>query len=96
MKNVVIVITVILAVCRFSPLYAQSEPNQAVVVEQKTAEAPKESKEAVPKTSIVKMADFYMRDGKFVLGKLISEDKSKIIIEQINGSEIAVTTYGNK
>ena len=96
MKNVVIVITVILAVCRFSPLYAQSEPNQAVVVEQKTAEAPKESKEAVPKTSIVKMTDFYMRDGKFVLGKLISEDKSKIIIEQINGSEIAVTTYGNK
>ena len=96
MKNIVIVITVILAACCFSPLYAQSEPNQAAVVEQKTAEAPKESKEAVPKTSVVKTADFYLRDGRFVLGKLISEDKNKIVIEQLNGSEIVVTTYGNK
>jgi hypothetical protein len=77
-------------------LYAQSEPNQAAVVERKAAETPKESKEAVPKTSFVKTADFYLRDGKFVLGKLISEDKNKIVIEQLNGSEICVTTYGNK
>jgi len=95
MKNAMILTAVALAAYCFSPLYAQSEPNQTAV-EQKTAEPPKESKEMGAKTSYVKMADFYLRDGKLAVGKLISEDKNKVVIEQLNDSEIVVTTYSNK
>jgi type I site-specific restriction endonuclease len=42
------------------------------------------------------MADFYLRDGKLVFGKLVSEDKNKITIERLDGSRIVVSTYSKR
>jgi hypothetical protein len=42
------------------------------------------------------MADFYMRDGKLMFGKLVTEDKNKVTIEQLEGSNIVVSTYSKR
>lgn len=47
-------------------------------------------------TMSLRTADFYLRDGKLVFGKLISEDKNKVTIEQIDGSIIIVATYSKR
>jgi hypothetical protein len=39
------------------------------------------------------LADFYLRDGSLVSGKLITEDKDKIVIEKLAGSQLLVETY---
>lgn len=44
----------------------------------------------------VRTVDFYLRDGKLIFGKLVSEDKNKVIVEQLNGSEIVVDTYSRR
>ncbi len=44
----------------------------------------------------LRTADFYLRDGKLVFGKLISEDRNKVTIEQIDGSIIIVATYSKR
>jgi len=46
------------------------------------------------RTTFVKMADFYLKDGKLAFGKLVEEDKNKITVEQVLDSSIVVTTYG--
>jgi len=47
-------------------------------------------------TMSLRTADFYLRDGKLVFGKLISEDRNKVTIEQIDGSIIIVATYSKR
>jgi hypothetical protein len=48
------------------------------------------------KTRAVRMVDFYLRDGKLVFGKLITEDRNKVTLEQIEGSKIIVATYSKR
>lgn len=48
------------------------------------------------RTDFIQTADFYLRDGKLVFGKLVSEDKNKVTIEQLKGSEIVVATYSRR
>jgi tetrahydromethanopterin S-methyltransferase subunit G len=42
------------------------------------------------------MADFYLRDEKLVHGRLISEDRNKVTIEELSGSTIVVSTYSKR
>ncbi|MFC1676312.1 hypothetical protein ACFL3G_04530 [Planctomycetota bacterium] len=44
----------------------------------------------------VKMADFYLRDGQLMFGKVVNEDKNKITIEQLDNSRLIVTTYSKR
>jgi len=44
----------------------------------------------------VKTVDFHLRDGRLVFGKLISEDKNKITIEELDESRIISTTYSKR
>lgn len=67
----------------FSVVYGQADPDSPVG---KTR----------PKVSSVKMANFYLRDGKLVFGKLISEDKKKIVVERLDGSNTIVSTYSKR
>ncbi|MBN1795090.1 MAG: hypothetical protein JW804_00295 [Sedimentisphaerales bacterium] len=46
--------------------------------------------------AFVKEADFYLRDGQFVTGRLIEEDKYKVVVEQLEGSELVVRTYSKR
>ena len=46
--------------------------------------------------NFVKMADFYLRNKQLVFGKVVSEDKNKITIEQLDQSRLIVTTYSKR
>ncbi|MBC8481862.1 MAG: hypothetical protein H8D47_04270 [Planctomycetes bacterium] len=61
-----------------------------VFAEENTAEQTKIS------LAFVKLADFYLRDGTFVNGRLLEEDKNKIIVESLDGSKLVVQTFGKK
>jgi hypothetical protein len=66
----------------------QTEPNSPNTTE--SVPAPR------ARTTFVKSADFYLKDGRLVFGKLVSEDRNKVTIEELNGSEIIVNTYSRR
>jgi len=49
-----------------------------------------------PRMSFIKKADFYLRSGQRVSGKVISEDKSGITVEQLDESRIIVSPYSKR
>jgi len=49
-----------------------------------------------PKIEAVTMADFYLRDGNTVSGRLISEDNAQVVVEQFLGGEIVTRTYSKR
>jgi hypothetical protein len=44
----------------------------------------------------IRMVDFYLRDGTLISGKLVSENRNKVILEQLEGSKIIVATYSKR
>jgi hypothetical protein len=44
----------------------------------------------------VTMAEFYMRDGTPVTGKLLSDDKNQVVIEQLSGSTIETKSFSKR
>ncbi|MHC4158759.1 MAG: hypothetical protein ACYSSO_06740, partial [Planctomycetota bacterium] len=48
------------------------------------------------RTNLVKTADFYLRNGKLISGKLLSEDRNKITVEKLEASAIVVSTFSKK
>jgi hypothetical protein len=71
---------------------AQTQPPQPVDSNAAEPENPTSRR----RIDFVKTADFYLRDGQFITGKLIEDDKSKITIEQLSGSTIKVVTYNKR
>lgn len=68
----------------------------AATTRQRTTETPQPVEISKPRTYSVRTADFYLKDGKLVFGKLITEDKNKVTIEHIDGSKIIVDTYSKR
>ncbi|MEE9371208.1 MAG: hypothetical protein V3W45_07045 [Sedimentisphaerales bacterium] len=48
------------------------------------------------RVNFVKTADFYLRTGKLISGKLLSDDRNKITVEKLEGSAIVVSTYSKR
>jgi len=44
----------------------------------------------------IRTIDFHLKNGKLVFGKLISEDRNKVIVEQVEGSKLIVATYSKR
>jgi len=44
----------------------------------------------------VRTADFHLRTGELIFGKLLTEDKNKITVERLEESRIVVQTYGRR
>jgi len=65
------------------PNQTAAEPNLAV-------------RKSRPRIDSVTIADFYMRDGNAVSGKLISDDKNQIVIEQAVESKIVTVAYSKR
>jgi len=59
-------------------------------VEAESQQAGRSSK----RMDFVKTVDFYLNDGAFVSGKLISEDRNKIIVEEVREGGMTASTYG--
>lgn len=105
-RNIGILMLVIIFSCCFLGQRAQSVQNQTAsetepkVPEPRSSEglgeAAGETKKSRAETNFVKTADFYLRDGKLAFGKLISDDKNKITIEQIDEGKIVVSTYSKR
>ena len=49
-----------------------------------------------PKIEAVTMADFYLRDGNTVSGRLLSEDGTQVVVEQFLGGEIVTKSYSKR
>ena len=78
-------------------LYAQRSQNrEAVITKQTAVEIPSIAKKPRPRVNFVKVANFYLRSDELVFGKLVSEDKNKITIEQLDESKIVVSTYSKR
>ena len=48
------------------------------------------------RASFVKTSDFYLKDGRLVFGKLVADDKNKVTVEELKGSEIIANTYSRR
>jgi hypothetical protein len=48
------------------------------------------------RVEIVTIADFYMRDGNTVSGKLLSDDKNQLVVEEPQESTLIVRTYSKR
>ena len=44
----------------------------------------------------IRTVDFYLKNGRLVFGKLISEDRNKVTLEQVEGSTLIVATYSKR
>lgn len=78
-------------------LYAQTIQNREPVITKQTAvETSRRAKKPRPRVNFVKVANFYLRSDELVFGKLVSEDKNKITIEQLDESKIVVSTYSKR
>jgi hypothetical protein len=102
----------VLAFSYLSQTYAKADPNSTTAeisplmqkvlrigaqTEQKNAETSQAAQQPSKlRTNFVKTAAFYLRNGTPISGKLVSEDKNKIAIEQITESKIVVTIYSRK
>ncbi|MHC4172230.1 MAG: hypothetical protein ACYTBX_09210 [Planctomycetota bacterium] len=102
----------ILAFSCFFQTHARADPNSTTVeidpimqkvlriaaqTEQETAETSQAAKQPSRlRSNFVKKADFYLRNGQLIAGKLVSEDKNKVTIEQLTASKIIVTTYSRR
>jgi hypothetical protein len=49
-----------------------------------------------PRVEAVTMADFYLRDGNTVSGRLLSEDNAQVVVEQLLGGAIVTRTYSKR
>lgn len=77
--------------------YAQTSPNQSTAeTVQRTYETATGTVTLRPRMNIIKMADFHLRSGELVYGKLVWEDKNMITVEKRDDSRIVVSTYSKR
>jgi chromosome segregation ATPase len=70
---------------------ATSEPNEnSPASESVISVKPKQ------RADTVTMADFYLRDGNVVSGRLLSDDKNQVVIEQTSNSTLITKSYTKK
>jgi hypothetical protein len=79
-----------------SPQAAVNEPNDTNSIRSQTSEISIPVSRAKPRVDVVTMADFYMRDGNAVSGKLLSDESTQIVIEQLLDSTIITKTYSKR
>ena len=97
LKHALVAYILTFALCLSQNCHAQSaDANATDAPKQQGGQSSQDSVKSKPKMSFIKTIDFYLRDGKLVSGKLLEEDQSKIVIEQIQQSSIIVVTYPKK
>ena len=101
MKNILTIFTAVLILAfvfsYVSNAYTQAIQNKnAVETEQQTPQITQNDDKQKPKINIIKTAEFYLRNGSLISGKLLSENKNKITVEKLEASSIVVSTYSKK
>jgi len=86
---------ILLAVTAITLLQAD-QPGDANGVRAEASETPIVAARPRSRADVITMADFYMRDGNAVSGKLISDDSTQVVIEQLHDSVISTRTYSKR
>jgi len=93
MKRIISLKIAAITLLLFSICFAAvtSEPNKSSPASESViAVKPK------PRADTVTMADFYLRDGNVVSGRLLSDDKNQVVIEQTSNSTLVTKSYTKK
>jgi hypothetical protein len=72
---------------------ACAQTSQAETLEAKTAPTTGALR---TRTNFVRTVGFHLRTGELVFGKLVSEDKNKVTLEQLEESTVVVSTYSKR
>lgn len=90
------VTTILLLISLTNCFAAVGEPNEQKDIEaQSTGTAPV-ARRPRPRADIVTMAEFYLRDGNAVSGRLLSEDNTQIVIEQPSDGTLVTKTFSKR
>jgi len=102
MKTISIILTEILLFSwvlncsvRGAPAEANADGNSAKA-EDETSQTSQQAEKPGKKMDFVKTVDFQLNNGTLVSGQLISEDKNKIVVEEVRGGGMAVSVYNKK
>ena len=79
-----------------SSAYAQTKSDDAAALTQAQPSERPAGPAARQRMDFIKYVNCHLRDGRLVFGRLISEDKNKITIEQPQGSRIVVFDYSKR
>lgn len=95
--NTIIAVTFVLAFTSICLVDGYAQTNQAGTQTRQAAPAISEKNRMErPRPNAVRAVDFYLRTGEFTVGKLISEDRNKVIVEQVSESKIILSTYSKR
>jgi hypothetical protein len=76
---------------------AETGTNRSPVkAEDQTMQTSQQADSSDKRLDFVKMVDFYLNDGTFVSGRLISEDRNKVIVEEIQEGGLTTSIYGKR
>ena len=87
MRRIILGVTAIILISLAISFSATSEPNERPL---KTPVARR------PRAEAVTMAEFYLRDGNAVSGRLLSEDNTQVVIEQPSDGTIVTKTFSKR
>jgi len=101
MRNIITICTAVLilslALSYVSNAFTQASQNENTAeTKQEIPVMTQNDEKQRQRVNFVKTADFYLRTGKLISGKLLSDDRNKIIVEKLEGSAIAVFTYSKR
>ena len=74
----------------------QAGKSEGAVKEDKAAGTSSRATPLRPRMSVARTADFYLRTGEFIFGRLVTEDKNKITVERLEGGKIIPSTYSRR
>jgi len=101
MRNIITICTAVLilslALSYVSNAFTQASQNENTAeTEQEIPVTTQNDEKQRQRVNFVKTADFYLRTGKLISGKLLSDDRNKITVEKLEGSAIVVSTYSKR
>ena len=94
MTNKPLIIAASILVCLVSVLYAQTEQPQSPV--KKTPALARVPQKRPQRNKNVRIKTFHLRNGGLVMGKVISEDKNQVTLEELNRSPIVISMYAKR
>jgi hypothetical protein len=79
-----------------APAFVQSAANEEITEVAETQSLQDQDEKDTTRLAGVRTISFYLMNGRAVSGRLISEDKSQITIEELDESKIFISTYSKK
>ena len=89
-----LIITGTALVCLVSILYAQTAQKPATT--QRTSASVPPKKTNTKSNEAVRIKTFYLKDSSVVMGRIISEDRNQITVEQFSQAPVVIATYAKR